>query len=190
MALLPGWAEFNDADAIIRGRMVGASGTFSGTFSADNVEAVQELNIRNGAASAYYGFTFAGGSQDISFSLPAQPYSNIADLIVPCSIVFNGASSSVNGYGVLRLYKNGALIGEERVYYPAYRPQNSKQGVSYINEYFAMTQVLRYIDLGVSSSAATTYRVVLSNGYGNINNQAGTVSVSIIGTIVVGVRKR
>lgn len=182
MELQPGWAEFNDADAIIRGRMVAASGTFSGTFSADNVEAVQEINIRNGAASAYYGFSFPGGSTDISFSIDPQPHTNIADLVVPCSIIFYGRSYKDRDCGFISLYKDGALIGNERIFYGGIE---SEDGVW---DKFSLTQVIRYIDMGVSSSQPSTYRVVLTPG--GVRQYATAVSISIVGVVVVGVRKR
>ncbi len=189
MELQPGWAEFNDADAIIRGRMVAASGTFSGTFSADNVEAVQEINIRNGAASSYYGFSFPGGSTDISFSIDPQPHTNIADVIVPCSIRIRGKTDLAHS-GIMSLYKDGVLIGQERVFFDARIINSGGKAPSTVTVYtVCFTQVIRFIDMGVSSSQPTTYRVVL-NSLAADGNGHGYVILSVIGSVVVGVRKR
>ena len=58
-----------DAGAKIRGHMVAGSGTFSGTFASDNVDALSEINIRDGAVSSHFVFG-ADGSRDITFNIP------------------------------------------------------------------------------------------------------------------------
>ncbi len=71
----PGSIEGN-GDIKIRGTIGGSQGTFSGKFSADAINAVESIHIRDGAVSAYYGFgrppMVNGEFTDFTFTLPAQ----------------------------------------------------------------------------------------------------------------------
>lgn len=64
-----GYIEINDTDSIIRGTMAGVDGTFSGTFSSNNIDAVSSINVRDGAVSSYYHFHFDKGINDFSFTV-------------------------------------------------------------------------------------------------------------------------
>ncbi len=65
-----------NGDIKIRGTIGGSQGTFSGKFSADAINAVESIHIRDGAVSAYYGFgrppMVNGEFTDFTFTLPAQ----------------------------------------------------------------------------------------------------------------------
>lgn len=52
-SLPAGWLEMNDADAVFRGSVVAAEGYFSGTVSADRLDVLTKINIREGAISSY-----------------------------------------------------------------------------------------------------------------------------------------
>lgn len=54
--LLPGCAELGDK-VIIRGHMVAGTGTFSGKFATDNIDAARAINIANGAVSGHISYT-------------------------------------------------------------------------------------------------------------------------------------
>ena len=204
MTIPAGWAEFNDATSVIRGRLVAATGTFSGTFSADVVDAVDTINIRDGAISAYYGFSFASGSQTASFSIPAQEYASIVDVVVPISIECWGEpwrGKTMNAYA--EFYKNDALMARETISIPTnvFEQSPGAEFDRFTSDYMASPQVIRYIDLDVSTSAPVTYRVNLINS-SNYDSSIGPGSVNLfedayvatrltlLGKIVVGCRKR
>lgn len=184
MTISAGWAEFNDANAVFRGRMVAATGTFSGTFASDNVEAVQELNIRDGAVSGYYGFDFASLTKTVEFTLPAQPFVQVADIIAPMRMLVNGIGAT----GTVTLYINGALHRSEgvRIDTESIFVQNKNDGY-YRNGYIPVMQVVRFMDFNVSASQPTTYKIVLTDGS---NGERGNIALNFLGNVVVGCRKR
>lgn len=185
MTIPEGWAEFNDANAVFRGRMVAATGTFSGTFASDNVEAVTEANIRNGAVSAYYGFDFAPGSTSIEFALPPQKFARVADIIAPIQV----SSTGVRAVGYVHLYKNGVLYKSEGISQSTSSTYREKGG--FRDERMVIMQVVRFIDFEVSEDQATTYSIVLQRGsYYRMNFYRGTIDLNFLGNVVVGCRKR
>lgn len=188
MSLPEGWAEFNDASAIIRGRIVAAKGTFSGTFASDNVEAVREVNIRNGAVSAYYGFDFAAGAMDAEFAIPAQKDSNLVDIVCPISVRYYGNSNGVTTQATANIYKNGTLYRLEKIGLTGIGTTvRTKDGSSFRPGTLYVLQVIRFIDNNPDSSANTTYRIQLING---ASTTSGQCTISMLGSIVAGVRKR
>lgn len=186
MTVPAGWAEFNDANAVFRGRMVAAKGTFSGTFASDNVEAVKEINIRDGAVSAYYGFNFTAGAKSVQFTIPAQKFARVADLVVPLKIEAKG----VNAVGYIRLYKNGVLYRTESV--------NINTEYRYVEKgsdivgYIPVMQVVRFIDFEVSENASTTYQVTVQDSplMSTNGSTQGEIVMSFLGAVTVGCRKR
>jgi len=204
MSIPAGWAEFNDATAVIRGRMVAASGTFSGTFSADVIDAVDTINIRNGAVSAHYGFGFAKGSQTATFTIPAQPHASVVDVIVPIMIESWGDNQPV-GQGFVEFYKNSGMIGRDSIFIPTAYHQHSGLGAegeyTYRTYYMSALQCVRYLDLEVSPNTSTTYmvRLINSSNLSQLNPAPGDiwfwqrmscVRLGLLGAIVVGCRKR
>lgn len=47
------YCEFNDAEAKIRGHILGADGVFAGSFSADTVVVQDKINVQDGAIGTY-----------------------------------------------------------------------------------------------------------------------------------------
>lgn len=180
MSIPEGWAEFNDANAVFRGRMVAAKGTFSGTFAADNVEAVREINIRDGAVSAYYGFNFAEGSTSIQFAIPGQKFARVADIIVPMRVEAKGTGA----VGYVHLYKNGSLYRSEAVMLDTEFARRDKGGNIY--GYMPVMQVVRFIDFEVSADTTTSYQLVLQSG----SVYSGSITLVFLGAVTVGCRKR
>lgn len=201
MSLGPGWAEFNDANAIIRGRVVAAKGTFSGEFATDNIDAVGEVNIRGNAISTYYGFSFGSGAKVGGFTIPAQQFTSIADITVPITIESKGTGA----VGKATLRKNGSIIETlDIILNTSYTPSRDVGMImvpaSY--GYFSMMYVLRFIDFNVSSSSNSTYEVSLEDGLAIRywteskpipvvkSEETGRNTLRIHGSAVVGCRKR
>ncbi|WP_062269500.1 hypothetical protein [Endozoicomonas arenosclerae] len=84
---MPGLIEINDGNAIIRGDMDAGQGTFSGAFSADNIDAVRSINIKDGAVIST---TFIGGganSNDFTFYVSLPVFANMVELVIPVKLV-------------------------------------------------------------------------------------------------------
>ncbi len=107
-------------DAKIRGSIGAAKGTFSGSFSADAVNAVDYINVRDGAVSTYYSFRAgvnANGYLNTQFALPPQRFEALyrISLALQCSIVFDrdcfgGDCSETTYYAGIRFYRHGVLL--------------------------------------------------------------------------------
>lgn len=164
MKIDPGWAEFNDATANIRGKIVAASGTFSGVFSADNVEAISELNIKNGAVSAYYYFDTGAGYSEAEFTLPKQQNVSVVDIVAPMRFNVSAESGS---QVVISLWKNGVMVNEQ---------------IFSIAASIDTIMAMRYLDFDVSSE---TYAKYLLKGRYYSRGDA-----LFLGHVVVGCRKR
>lgn len=164
MKIDPGWAEFNDATAKIRGKIVAASGTFSGVFAADNIEAVSELNIKNGAVSSYYYFETGNGWSEAEFTLPKQENVSVVDIVAPMRF-YVSAQRGITV--VLQLYKNGILIAYETFSIPVI-----------VDTIMAM----RFFDFDVSSETYAKYKLVGMFSPGG--------DATFIGRVVAGCRKR
>lgn len=158
-----GWAEFNDVDARLRGVLVATDGTFSGKLKADSVEAVSALNIRDGAVSAYYGFSASGSA--LSFVVPAQNLVDVVEVSIPVSLSANGTAFS---YSVrVTITKNGTV----------WRDQTFSQSNDY--SVYSVLMGIKFFDFdGINSNV--TYRVTLSGSYG----------AAFTGTAIVACRKR
>lgn len=215
-----GFVEINDTNSIIRGTMAGVNGTFSGTFSSNNIDAISNINVRDGAVSAYYHFHFDKSISDFSFTVLNQPFTSIVDIVVPVSIEEVGEGDPngrwlgrytpvANGYipTTVSVYKNGVLFSHKEMnpnsgsFYLLYdvgrqtKRQNFYHFVNYIS-------ALRIVDFNVNSNS--TYRIVVNNHYGAspyINyykdrfwrlreNSRFYTRVDLQGLITVGFRKR
>lgn len=163
MIIQPGTAEFNDATANIRGKIVAASGTFSGIFSADNVEAISELNIKNGAVSTYYYFDTGYGSE-ARFTLPKQQNVSVIDIVAPMQ--FN-ITAETGAQVILRLYKNDILINKM---------------IFGIGASIDTIMAMRFMDFDVNSETYTKY--LLRGRYYSRGDAL------FLGHVVVGCRKR
>jgi hypothetical protein len=164
--------------------MVAGNGTFSGTFSAQNINAISHVNVRDGAVSAYIGFNFPQGSTSAAFAVPGQVDASVADITIPLSVLSYGPSTNFPGY--ITLYKNGQLL------------QRASIGLATTIGFF---QVARFIDSDVSGTSY--YQVVLQgstftyyitrtsskNGDSSVKRE-GSLSLGLIGAVTVGFRKR
>lgn len=164
--------------------MVAGKGTFSGTFSANNINALSHINVRDGAVSVYLGFSFPTSVQTAAFAVPAQEHTSIADISIPLAVWSQGPSTEFPA--TVRLYKNGSLLSAATI--------GLKGTVGF-------PQVVRFIDTNVVGTSY--YQVELINrtfrytvkvrGAKNETFQSwrnGSINLSLIGTITVGFRKR
>lgn len=161
-----GYAEFNDSSSKLRGILVAGEGTFSGNFSAQNINAISHINIRDGAVSAHLGFSFPSSARSIAFAVPGVPEASVADISVPLSVWCYGFTTGFVNVGNISLYKNGQLL--------------HSHGLA-LQRRAGIPQALRFIDpdvLGVSN-----YQVRIES-----NTQYGYIS--FLGTVTVGFRKR
>ena len=174
-----GYIEINDTNSSIRGTMAGVDGTFSGTFSSNNIDAVSSVNVRDGAVSSYYHFHFAKNSSDVSFTVLKQPFTSIVDIVIPVSIEESGEGSPNaewhfqdtpvhDGYKptIVTVYKNGALFSRKEMNpnsgsFYIYRSDSDggwTQGFYFVVNYMS---AIRIVDFKVASN--TTYRIVVNN---------------------------
>lgn len=135
-----GYAEFNDATSKIRGMMVAGKGTFSGTFSADNVNAISHINVRDGAVSAHLGFNFPSGSRTAAFAVPADKETSIADITIPLDVW--GEGSYPGAAATVKLSKNGVLIATALISLPLPQYADTIAG----NPFAGFSQGIRFID--------------------------------------------
>lgn len=212
-----GYIEINDTDSIIRGTMAGVNGTFSGTFSSNNIDAVSNVNVRDGAVSAYYHFHFAKNRGDVSFTVLKQPFTSIVDIVIPVSIIelgegnpngrWHGTGTPVyHGYkpSTVTVYKNGVLFSHKEMHpnsgtyyrYETYDDRWVRQGYYQLINYIS---AIRIVDFNVESN--TTYRVVVNNHYGArpyrdreqlypVEDARFYTKIDLQGLITVGFRKR
>lgn len=166
MSIPSGWAEFNDATAKLRGVMVAGKGTFSGEFTADSLDAFESINIRDGAVSTSYGFQFGRTTGqpllDVTFTIPAQTFAPLIEIIVPANYSIQQSGGTPN----YALYRNGALIGQSTspvpvgvAYYSGYQSGSSIH-VGGVN----METPMRFVDFEADRGVANTYRVLVNNG--------------------------
>lgn len=160
MTVGSGWAEFNDATAKLRGVMVAGKGTFSGSFTADSVDAIDSINIRDGAVSASYAFQNARvkgkAMLDMSFTIPAQPLAPLVEMIVPAHRTIDLGMGDGPTYSV---YRNGVLIETINgpVFYGAL-PLYGDHSIAY------MDFVLRFVDYQAPAGQSITYHIVVYPG--------------------------
>lgn len=191
-----GYIEINDTNSKIRGMMAGAGGTFSGTFSSMNVDAVENVNIRDGAVNAFYGFSFPRGSGNISFTVPHQPFARIAEIILPIEVYEEGNNG---GSAVITIYKNGILFARNSitamagwVYVGGQAGIENGYRVASSNKVWYL-QSARIVDFNLTGAAI--YTVTFESG---IRSRAlvnelwvyGQTALTFQGQVTVGFRKR
>lgn len=173
-----GWAEFNDADAKIRGIIIGATGTFSGEITADSVNAVREMNIRDGAVSTNLGMAYPSvgvlGRVNVDFVIPGQPFVQAVNIILPMACQMAGNNES--GFVILRAYRNGVLIWEEQ--WSSFNLDGFTR--TYTFQWYAN---MRFLDLDVPpSGTSVSYRFEIA--------WPTAMQASFFGTAFVSMRKR
>ena len=195
MTLPSGYAEFNDGDAVIRGRIAGSDGTFSGSFDAANIDAIESINVRDGAVSAYYNFMFPDGSMKAVFKIPVQKYTQIADIIIPIRMSALGYTNPIHA-AKIDLYKNGVLLSHAEVYFDGWTSKGGgKAQNNDILHRLEYLQVVRFVDFDVTDVAS--YEIIFTNSSilkkirPSSNNPASPViMLSMLGPVTVGFRKR
>ncbi len=196
MTLPSGYAEFNDSDAVIRGRIAGSDGTFSGSFDAANIDAIESINVRNGAVSAYYNFEFPNKSMKAVFQIPGQKYTQIADIIIPIRM---SALGNIEPWQAAKidLYKNGVLLSHAEVYFNGWTVKKSggRERGSYTQSLrLEYLQVIRFVDFEVTGNA--TYELILTNSSylkkakPSATTTSPAVMLDMLGPVTVGFRKR
>ena len=194
MTLPSGYAEFNDGDAVIRGRIAGSDGTFSGSFDAANIDAIESINVRDGAVSAYYNFMFPNKSMKAVFQIPAQKYTQIADIIIPIRMSALGIIEPWQA-AKIDLYKNGVLLSHAEVYFNGWTTKSNKREERYTTSHrLEYLQVVRFVDFEVIGNA--TYEFILTNSSylkksrPNASTSSPAVMLDMLGPVTVGFRKR
>lgn len=198
-----GYVEINDTNSIIRGTMAGANGTFSGVFSSQNVNVVENINIRDGAVTAFYGFNFPRGSSRIVIAVPKQPFAQFLDIMLPIEVYEYGAPA---GGATITVYKNGVLFMQQSITptigYTTEKMSQSEWQNSYTAVHYRFAwylQTARIMDFNVT--AAATYDIRFTNGvltnhtivdgYGKYATWAAGYSlITFQGQATVGFRKR
>lgn len=172
-----GWAEFNDVNAVIRGAIIGVTGTFSGEITADSVNAVEEMNIRDGAVSTNLGLAYPNvgvfGRTNVDFVIPGQPFAQAVNIVLPMACQMGGRNEQ--GWVILRAYRQGVLIWEEQ--------WDSFYLDGFTNTYtFQWYANMRFLDLQVEPAASVSYRFEIA--------WPTAMQASFFGTAFVSARKR
>lgn len=191
-----GYIEINDTKSKIRGMMAGVDGTFSGTFAALNANAVESINIRDGAVNAFYGFNFPRGSTEVSFTVPHQPYARVAEIILPIEVYEEGNNG---GSAEVAIYKNGVLLDQQRI--------TAAAGYGYAGSIIGIESGYRLADtykvwylqsariMDFNLMGAATYTVTFKSGRRSRALVSelwvyGQVALTFQGQVTVGFRKR
>lgn len=181
-------SQFN-TNCWIRGRMVAMTGTFSGTFKADEVDIIENANIRNGAVSAYTQFSrkkFTGETaiKDMTWVVAASPFGTLVNFTIPLSIRIN-AQGNITKYTppVIEIWRNGVSIFRDNWHLP----------LTKINLFMS----LRFIDFDVPRTEPVTYRILLTDGicrkYSRDSDSfydTNSHKLSTKGKVLTGIRKR
>lgn len=169
--------QFN-TNCWVRGRMVGMTGTFSGTFSAELVEVASAVNIRNGAVSTYTQVSRTPPNparkeslKTMEFTVTQQPYPAVIDITLPITMrheYYDGQYAPR-----VRWSRNGVVIRED-----------------YLNDYgraMIFFNSVRLLDFDVPANTTVTYKVelidyykylVANDGNGNLVIEYGSGGVS------------
>lgn len=176
--------QFN-TNCWIRGRMVAMTGTFSGTFSADEVDIIEYANIRNGAVSTYTQFSrkkFEGEEaiKDMTWVVPPSPYGTLLVFTIPLSLRVQNGSNGDPGTvkaPTVTLYRNGQVVFNE--VWPV--------GYQDISLFLAM----KIVEFDVPRTDPVTYRILLTDGTINKNGvPTNTHKFSTKGKVLTSLRKR
>jgi hypothetical protein len=176
--------QFN-TNCWIRGRMVAMTGTFSGTFRAEEVDIVDYANIRNGAVSAYTQFSrkkLEGEEaiQDMTWVVAPSPFGTLLVFTIPLSLRIQNGSNGQSGTFIpptVTLYRNG-----EKIFTEDWRVQF--QDIS-------LFLSLKIVEFDVPRTDPVTYRIVMTNGTINKGGvPTSTHKLSSKGKVLTSNRKR
>lgn len=176
--------QFN-TNCWIRGRMVAMTGTFSGTFSAEEVDIIEFANIRNGAVSSYTQYSRKkyddeDAIQDMTWVVAPSPFGTLVNFTIPVTVRIN-ALGTIAKYVPARvdIWRNGENIFSEDWRLP----------LTDISLFMA----LRFIDFDVPRTDPVTYRILLTNGQCRKSSSSDLVTTHKIATkgkVLTGIRKR
>lgn len=194
--------QFN-TNCWIRGRMVAMTGTFTGTFKADEVDVVSSLNIRNGSVSSYIQYSRKRDPatedkiRNLEWVIDAQPYASVIDITIPihlrmlCSWFQSHSPMTCYVY----IYRNDQLVASSNITDYVIEVDDFAYG-------FNQMSSIRYIDFDVPENTSVKYKVVVQNDPNNNytgvyphegnNNKGGGSSYEIWtrGKAMTAIRKR
>lgn len=167
--------QFN-TNCWIRGRMVAMTGTFSGTFTADQVDVIENINIRNGAVSSYIQYSRKKepgetAIQHLEWTIPAQPFGSVIDITIPTTVRLLAGSYVTFVPPVVSVYRNGILVARHKV--------------NYLSGDLSLFASIRYLDFDVPRDTAVTYRVEVQN-----TASGRPLRIWFKGKALTGIRKR
>ncbi|MEG0062991.1 MAG: hypothetical protein RR740_00160 [Pseudomonas sp.] len=157
--------------------MVGMTGTFSGTFKADEVDIISHANIRNGAVTSYMQFSRKKrpGEDtilDLEWTVPAQAIESVIDITIPCTLRLNGGAQVP---AVVVVMRNGVEIARSSV-----GPNGWEISLFYS---------IRYMDFTNPVGVACTYKVYIIPATSNGQPSSGA-RFWMKGKALTGIRKR
>lgn len=167
--------QFN-TNCWIRGRMVAMTGSFSGTFTADQVDVIESINIRNGAVSSYiqYSRKKEPGETQIEYlewTIPAQPFGTVVDITIPTTVRLLAGSYTIFVPPVVTVYRNGQQIARHKV--------------NHLSGDISLFASIRYIDFDAPLDMPVTYRVEITN-----TASGRPLRIWMKGKALTGIRKR
>lgn len=169
--------QFN-TNCWIRGRMVGMTGTFSGTFKADEVDIISHANIRNGAVTSYLQYSRKKlpdetTIRELEWTVPAQPIESVIDITIPCTLRLNGGPPA--NPNVVVVMRNGVEI--------------ARSNVAVDRGQISLFYSIRYMDFTNPVGVACVYKVYIIPA--NTNGQESPwVRFWMKGKALTGIRKR
>lgn len=176
-----GECQFN-SNCFIRGRMVAMTGWFSGTFKADEIDVLSDVNIRNGAVSVHYRATIPKVGTlprfDAQWVLPAQPIPSVNDIILPLTLQIN-RDYDLGMYARMRLWRDDVLITTTII-----MDDDIPNAPFYSNTYLFMSA--RFVDFDVPANQNVNYRLLIDFPAG----EWGKIWPHFKGWIVNSVRRR
>lgn len=186
--------QFN-TNCWIRGRMVGMTGTFTGKFKADEVDAVSAINIRNGSVSSYIQYSrkrdpaVESKIRNLEWSIPAQPYGSEIDITIPIVLDFDSGSFDTPNpmWITVTIWRNGIVVAQSRITDYVVEAADREAG-------FAQMSSIRFIDFDVPRDQSVNYRCLVEDypypNYGGASKGGGQYRCWTRGKAMNAIRKR
>lgn len=184
--------QFN-SNVWLRGRMVGMTGTFTGKFKADSVDAVSAINIRNGSVSSYIQFSRKRDPEvedkirELEWTIPAQAYATEIDLTIPVVLdLDSGAFDTPTMWCTVTIWRNGQQVATSQIIGRAY-DSDFESGWQQMSS-------IRYIDFDVPKDNPVVYRVLVQDypypNYNGASKGGGQFRIWTLGKAMTAIRKR
>lgn len=169
------YCEFNDAEAKIRGHILGADGVFAGSFTADTVVVHDKINVQDGSIGTY---VFLNPATDMKLEHTLVVPANSVKEDVRCRLVCGFRTEATEAY--VNFTMNSTWQGYPQVSNALkylFRIWISKNGSAYgvypsfgirpaiYNRYFGSLardtcdSLIDFIDPGFDKSITNTYRL-------------------------------